>query len=384
MRFLLVALLGVHGAIHLLGFVKAFDLAPVPQLKQDISRQLGVWWLTAALLLVGAAVLVLTVPVAWWVPAVVGVGLSQALIASSWSDAKFGTVANALLLVPLVVALAGQRPSSYPARYARAVDEALADTTPQRVVTDADLDGLPAPAQVWLRHIGVVGQPRVQTFRALWKARIRQGPDRPWMDAPAQQVNRVDEPTRVFLMKASRFGVPFDALHLYRDGHATMEVQVASLFTVVDARGPQMDRSETVTFLNDVCVLAPAALLDPRVTWQARDERSVTVTFDTGSQRVSAVLTFDEAFDLVDFVSDDRLKSADGKTYERFPWSTPLKGHRVVNGVRLPGFGEAVWHEPGGAWAYGEFELERLEYNVGVKRPVPMDAPLAQREVLAP
>jgi hypothetical protein len=378
MRFVLVGLLSVHGLIHLLGFVKAFEFAPVPQLKHAISRPVGALWLVAAVALVVAAVLVLAAPSAWWLAGVVGVVLSQALIVSSWSDARFGTVANVLLAVPLVVALAGLRPSSYPAVYASAVKDVLADSTPQRAVTEADLEGLPPVAATWLRHIGVVGQPRVQTFRAVWNTKLRQGPDKPWMVGPFEQVSRVDVPTRLFLMKTAMLGVPVDVLHLFREGHASMQVQAASLVTIVDARGPQMDRSETVTHLNDLCLMAPAALLDPRVTWTARDERSVTVTLDTGSQRVSAVLTFDEAGDLVDFVSNDRSKSVDGRTFENLPWSTPVKRHREVNGVRVAAEGEAVWHEPAGAWAYGTFELVSLEYNVGTVHPVPVGAPLVR------
>ena len=35
----------------------------------------------------------------------------------------------------------------------------------------------------------------------------------------------------------------------------------ASLFGVVDARGTEMNQGETVTFFNDVCVLAPGTLV---------------------------------------------------------------------------------------------------------------------------
>ena len=55
MKYILVALLVIHGLIHLLGFVKAFDLAQPAQLQAPISRPLGILWLSAALLLVVAA-----------------------------------------------------------------------------------------------------------------------------------------------------------------------------------------------------------------------------------------------------------------------------------------------------------------------------------------
>ncbi|MEW5737968.1 MAG: DUF6544 family protein [Myxococcota bacterium] len=368
MRYVLVALLAVHGLIHLLGFVKAFGRAGVSALKQPISRPVGVLWLMAAVLLVTAAVLVAAVPGTWWGPALVGVALSQVLIITSWSDAKFGTVANVLLAVPLVVSLLGLRESSYPRVYERAVAEALADVKPQPVLKDEDLQPLPPVLQKFLRRVGVVGQPRVQNFRITWNAKMRQSPDSAWMTAPTEQVNTVEPVRRLFLMKASMLGVPFVALHRYLGTEATMEVKAAELVTVADARGETMSRSETVTVLNDFCLMAPGALVDPRFTFSDAAEREVTVTFTNGPHVVSARLFFNEDGDLVNFRSEHRFKSADGTKYENFPWSTPVSGYVTKRGLRLPKVGEAVWHEPGGDWTYGVFELVDVEYNLSLAR----------------
>jgi hypothetical protein len=51
MKYIIAALLVVHGLIHVLGFVKALDLAQPPQLQAAISRPMGILWLGAALLL---------------------------------------------------------------------------------------------------------------------------------------------------------------------------------------------------------------------------------------------------------------------------------------------------------------------------------------------
>ena len=51
------------------------------------------------------------------------------------------------------------------------------------------------------------------------------------------------------------------------------------MLEAVDAAGPKMDQSETVTFFNDMCVLAPATLIDRSIHWQTVDEHSVDATF---------------------------------------------------------------------------------------------------------
>ena len=50
MRWIPIALVGVHGLIHLMGFAKGFGFADLPQLTQPISRGWGLAWLIAALL----------------------------------------------------------------------------------------------------------------------------------------------------------------------------------------------------------------------------------------------------------------------------------------------------------------------------------------------
>lgn len=105
MKLALSALMVVHGAIHLLGVVKGFGLAPVPALALPISRAAGAAWLAAALLFVAAAVLLHAAPARAWIAAIPALVLSQALIAGAWADARYGTLANAIVAVALAVTL---------------------------------------------------------------------------------------------------------------------------------------------------------------------------------------------------------------------------------------------------------------------------------------
>ena len=142
-----------------------------------------------------------------------------------------------------------------------------------------------------------------------------------------------------------------------------MRIRLASVFTVVDARGAEMDRSETVTMFNDLCVLAPAALIDRRIIWDAQDELHARATFSNAGQSISAVLSFNERGELVDFSSDDRAMTSDGKSYEHYRWSTPLSDYRQFDGHRLASHGMAIWRIPGADFCYAKLELVALEYN---------------------
>ena len=110
MRWILVALVTVHGLIHFLGVAKAFGLADIPQLTQPISRGLGSLWLLAGVALLVSAVLVVRAPAAWWTFGLIAVALSQAAIFTSWSDAKFGTLANLIVLTAVLYGFAAEGP----------------------------------------------------------------------------------------------------------------------------------------------------------------------------------------------------------------------------------------------------------------------------------
>jgi|tagenome__1003787_1003787.scaffolds.fasta_scaffold20541953_3 hypothetical protein len=82
-RWIVVVLLAVHGAIHLIGFAKAFDYAELPQLILPVSREMGVAWLAAGLLVVASAVTMVASPRNFWIVGGVALIVSQAVRRSS-------------------------------------------------------------------------------------------------------------------------------------------------------------------------------------------------------------------------------------------------------------------------------------------------------------
>lgn len=363
MSAIFTAVFGVHGLIHLMGFAKAFGYAELPQLTQPISRAWGVVWLAAAVLVTAAAVMWGVGARRFWVVGALAVVVSQAVIVSAWRDAWAGTIANGILLAVVAHGWLTEGPASFSARVQRDALAGFARPISSAVVAEADLARLPAPVQRHLRLVGVVGQPRIQNYRLRFRGRIRSDPTSRWMPFVAEQLSFADHPTRLFLMRARMFGVPVESFHRSVGGHATMQVKIAGFVTMVDARGEDMDRAEAVTLFNDMCLLAPGTLVDPRVQWEPVDDRSARARFTHGAHTVGATLVFGEDGLLADFVSDDRSRSTDGKTFTRLRFSTPVRDYRVYGRVRLAAHGEARWHLPEGAFTYGEFELLDVVFN---------------------
>ena len=358
----------LHGLLHLLGAVKGLGWANVSQLNEPIHAAMGIGWLVGAVLVVGAGVLLAVPSPWWWVLGGAAAVVSQALIITSWGDAKAGTAVNVLLLVAAVHEYAARGPRSFRAGYRREVAAALAEPTARPLVTEADLVPLPALVAQYVRRCGAVGQPRVANLRAGIHGRIRGGAAKPWMVFTGEQVNTYGaSPTRLFFIDATMFGLPVDVLHMFTDDSATMRVKLGSLVTMVDASGPELDRAETVTLFNDLCVLAPGALVGAPITWGNAEGLRVRGAFTKGDHTVTAELVFDGNGDLVDFISDDRSSSsADGKQFTPRRWSTPVGRYRAVGGRRVATFGEPRWHSPPpeGEFAYLEFHVDDIDYNL--------------------
>ena len=232
-------------------------------------------------------------------------------------------------------------------------------------LTESDIAHLPGPVQRYLRRAGVLGKPPVTMVHVRFQATLHSAPGTSGMSGPAHQIDVLDPPRRLFFMTTRMKGLPVAVLRDYRPEEATMRARAARLADVVSVSGAELARTETVTFLNDICVFAPSALVRPEFEWTAIDETQAGVTFAAGPHTVAATLVFSAEGDLVDFASDDRGElQPDGSLRVR-RWTTPLSDYREFDGRRLPTHGEAVWHRQDGPFTYGTFDVHDVTFNKG-------------------
>lgn len=234
------------------------------------------------------------------------------------------------------------------------------------VVREEDLRALPEPIQKYLRVTGSVGQPLVRSFKATWKGHIRGSATEAWMPFDAEQYSFYGaEPSRLFFMEATMKHLPVAIFHRFEGEAATFRVRLLAAFPIVDAKGPEMNTSETVTLFNDLCILAPSMLIDPSIRWEPIDAHSARAHYTRGKETITAVLKLNDAGELVDFVSDDRFAaSPDGKAFTKLRWTTPVRDYHSFGPRRAPAFGEARWEPATGAFAYVELELQDIQYNL--------------------
>lgn len=358
MSNLVAVIITIHGLIHFMGFAHAFQYGDMPQFTKEISRSMGMLWFLAALLFILSAI-GLSLKRDWWaILGILVVFLSQYLILSVWTDAKYGTIANVIILCAAIVGLGNlQFEKSYKADV---ISSMTATTAVNEVLTETDMETLPICVQKYLKYVGVVGKPKVFNMKIVFEGEMRErGKD--WFHFTSVQYNFFGSPTRLFFMKAKVNGIPTSGYHKYTKDGASMRIKLLSLFPVVDLDKPQLFPTETVTFFNDLCLFAPAALIDDHITWEPIDLLSTKATFTNNGTSISAILYFNETGQLVNFISQDRYSVSEMKA---FPFSTPASSYRAVNGYQLPTYGEAIWHYPEGEFVYGKLSLVGLKYNV--------------------
>jgi hypothetical protein len=358
LRFIFVFIVVVHGLIHVLGFVKAYEFADVAQLTQSISKPFGLLWLLATVLFIGAAIGFLLDKEWWWMIAACAIVLSQVLIVMSWQDAKFGTIANVIVLI---VAVASFGSTHFENSFRADVDEHLKTIRFQseEVFTEEDLRLLPKTVQCYLRYAGVVNKPKVRNVRIVFEGEMRsKGKD--FFPFTSIQYNFFDEPTRLFFMKGRMFGVTVPGYHKYTRGAATMDIRLFGLYSIVKQSGEILDKTETVTLFNDMCLMAPATLIDKRIQWEEIDGTRTKATYTNRGISITAILFFNEQGQLIDFVSEDRTEINDMK---RYPFSTPVSSYKNIQGVNVMTHGETIYEYPDGKFTYGRFELKSIEYN---------------------
>lgn len=358
-KYFFLLLVFVHGLIHSMGFLKAFQPADIDQLSKEISRPQGFLWLLATLLLIGTAFLSLYDYIHWPYFAMISVALSQILIVTTWSDAKYGTLANVIILLAVILAGAA---TTFTRNYQGYVQKQLANSEKinQGLLLKSDLEDLPNIVQKYILHSGALNKPKVYNAKIIMEGEMR-GKDQGWFHFTSEQYSFFADPTRLFFMKANVKGLPTYGYHAYSNKNATMLIKVFGLIPIINQSGSELNVAETVTVFNDMCLFAPGTLIDSRIQWQELDSTSVKATFTNGDISISAALHFDQEGQLRDFVSDDRYDMADMKQYR---FSTPIGNYEFQHAHHLFSYGEAIWHYPTGEFTYGKFNIKSIEYNV--------------------
>lgn len=361
-RFIFFFIVLMHGLIHLLGFVKAFEWSPVQQLTKEISRSFGLIWLSVALLFILTASLYFVGKGYWWIIGIPTLVLSQLLIAFYWQDAKFGTIANLIVLLVSLPAFGKWQFERQVKMESKLMLETHQSEEVLRVPTAEDITHLPGIVQQWLKRAGVIGQ---EVTRQAWLrqiGRMKTKPDGPWMPFEATQGFNIQEPAFVWNTKVEMG--PF--LYLvgrdkYYKGFGLMTIKLLSLFKVVD-EGPndKIDSAAMLRFLSEMSWF-PSAALSPYINWTAIDATTAKASMHYQGQSVAGIFTFSETGDFLSFSTQRYFGGGEDATLEK--WLIEAVDHKTLGGYRIPYRSKVTWQLAAGDFHWLDVEVTHMEIN---------------------
>ncbi|MDF1546990.1 MAG: DUF3784 domain-containing protein [Bacteroidales bacterium] len=361
MRILFFILIIIHGAIHLMGFFKAFQLAEIKQLSLSISRFMGAIRLVVALLFILAG-FIYFFKINWWHwLALVAVAISTVLIVYYWRDAKFGTVLNVLVFLVALISLSS---SIFNNKVAHEIDDLKqkAAAANLAVIDEQTIENLPYPVQNWLRNSELIGTEKVNLVWLKQVAKMKMKPEQEdWSHATAEQHFTVPEPA--FVWKVNMQMAPFIEItgrDKFVDGKGQMLIKLFSLINIVNEKGKKMDEGTLQRFLGEI-VWFPSAVTSPYIKWETIDSLSAKATLTYKGINGSGTFYFNENGDFIKF-SCLRYKGneADSKRYQ---WIIEVEEHAIKNGIKIPVKMKASWQLENKLWTWLELEVVDIRYN---------------------
>lgn len=361
MKWFVFAVALIHGLIHLLGFVKGFELKEVNELTIPISKPMGLVWLSATVFFLMFAVLYITNTKYAWIFGILAVVISQILILFVWKDAKFGALPNVLILSVSVFLFS----SCSFQRMIKQETTALLNQSKiknEKIVTESNIENLPVPVQNWIRCSGSVGRPYINAGKVLQKAEMKLKPEQEnWMTAEAVQYTTIDKPGFIWSVDVKMNSLlRFVGRDKFENGKGEMLINMNSLINIVNERGEKLDEGTLQRYLGEM-VWFPSLALSEYITWEAMNDTTARATMTYMGTIGSGTFTFNANGDVTRF-SALRYKGneADAKRHE---WVVNTDGYNTFEGIKVPSQMTATWKLEKGDWTWLKMEVTGIHYN---------------------
>lgn len=362
MRIVYLILIIIHGLIHFVGFVKGFHIAEVKALDLYISRPAGLVWVATGMFFFIYGFSWWTNYQFSWLIGIVAVLISQILVIIYWQDAGAATLLNLIILLG-VIASAGSYNFN---RLVEADTRRLLSRTslsPEKVISENDLQNLPPPVQKWLCKSGIIGKPFIRNAKILQIMQMKMKPGQEkWLQAKAEQYSTVDAPAFIWSVDARMNSlIGFLGRDKFEDGKGEMLIKLEGLLNVVHETGEKMDEGSLQRYLGEM-VWLPTLALSPFVTWEKGNDSTAIATLGYKGAKGSGTFYFNSDGDFIKF-SAWRYKGneADAKRYE---WVLQVEEYKNFEGIRVPSKMTATWKLEDQDWTWLKLEVVHIDYNI--------------------
>lgn len=359
MRIAFTILIGIHGAIHLFGFLKAFDLVKFDAISQPISKSTGMVWLSAALLFTLTLVLYWNNKT-WWIAGALATILSQWLLVVYWKDAKYGTIINVIMLITVVL---GYASFHFKQKINKEISQLLTVATLPDPKSLQQITDLPIPVQRWVQKSGILNKGPVKTIDLEQELQMLMSPEQEtWQQGKATQHFSISPPAFHWTVGLQMNPVlEVVGRDQFVNGKGEMTIKILSLLPVVNAESSEKLNQATLQRYLAEIVWFPSAALSPVITWESEDENSAKATISINGTTGSGTFHFDQEGNFKKFVAL-RYKDVDEHA-EPMEWTVSSNKTEVRDGVRIPVELEATWKLEEQHWTWLKLKIGDVNYK---------------------
>lgn len=361
MKVAYIILLIIHSLIHILGFVKAFDLKEIKELTLPISKPVGIVWFIAGILFLFYAI---TVSIHFryaWVIGLIALVISQILIYYFWKDARFGTIVNIAVALVVVCSFGEFIFSESVSIKTRTILSAVSANN-DGSHGEIEMKKFPLPIRNWLKRSGILKRNKISSGRIEQHAFMKLKPEQEdWYEAFAVQYTTIDTPAFIWSVDVRMNSLLwFRGCDHYINGKGGMVIKANSLIPIVNVSGEKLDEGTIQRYLGEM-VWFPTLAWSPYMTWQAIDSLSAQATMTYKGVTGSGTFYFNHEGDFVKFVAL-RYKDTDAGA-KRFPWVLTVNSYKEFEGVRIPNDMNATWELDSGDFTWLKLVIGNVKYN---------------------
>ncbi len=367
MKIIFTIIMLIHGLIHLMGFLNAFEINWIDQslfsnrYADTPRRILGALWLATAVCFIVTFGMYLQKSTHWWLFSLIAIALSQILIFFFWKDARYGTLANLILLFPTLLSMGSYSFQKIINEDTRKLTEAVKPYVAHTISAE-DIAPLPDLLSRYLENVGVPGYAPISQVHVQQECRLRTQPNADWIEGKATHFAVTNAPGFVWHLKADDGKMSLEGRDLYQGGNGKMLIKAFSLIPVVNVQSAEIGHSASIRFLSEM-IWYPTAMLNEYVTWTQLNDHQVLATLEDGKNKVQATFHFNEE-GLISKVTAERYYET-GKKIELKPWEAQIDtdSYQSFEGILIPTRAKLIWQLEDGPFHWFDLKITDVEFE---------------------
>ncbi|KUO42294.1 MAG: hypothetical protein APZ16_06970 [Candidatus Hadarchaeum yellowstonense] len=229
-----------------------------------------------------------------------------------------------------------------------------------------ELEGLPAPVQLYFRTVLQEGQPLVAAVSVEHTGTFNMSEvGEKWK--PFTSTQRVITQRPGFVWDARIRMAPGMTVYVhdaYVAGEGILTAKLFGLMSLVNLRGtPEVAQGELMRFFAEAAWYPTALLPSQGVQWEAVDDVSAKATLKDGETTLTMLFRFNESGLIESVRAEARGRTVAGAVIPT-PWEGRWSNYELRDGMRIPLEGEVAWILPEGPKPYWRGRIQRIQYEL--------------------